>query len=258
MKRRINFTNRKKINKSNVEININRNNNDEIESFDATVLIDKQDFEDESTVYLEAYHKTDFHRYKLGKVKNLRNLENQSLDEYFYPEHLHFRIKIVSNNGLITGLSNQLKPVDEGKPAFKRKGIIDAYYEEDLGAKVWEIDYISGRPTISFNKNIPNIKSLAESDPTFFVFVIPQVIKNILYKILLVDKIENFEEPDTDWHKDWINFASKFCTDDMQKISSLPNIEKEEIEEWIKSIIDNFTTKYKSRWDNFIKYWSKI
>lgn len=249
MKRRINFTNRKKINKSNIEIKINRNNDNEIESFESTVLIDKEKYKDESVVYLEAYHRTDFRRYKLGPVKNIRNLEDESFKDFLFPENKLFRVKVINKDGLITGMANEIHPIDKGKPEYMKRSILPVLFEEDLGMKIWELRYEARGPELYFNSKIDNIETIAKSNPSFFVFVLPQVIKEILYKIIFIDGIDNYEDPNIDWHKDWINFARSLCTDDMP---SLSNIDKEEdIRNWIDTVIDSFTINHKEKWDEF-------
>lgn len=250
MKRRINFTDRKKINKSNIEIKINRDDG-KISSFDATVLINMEKYKDDSIVYLESYHRTDFKRYRLGNISNIINLENKSFKNFLFPENNLFRVKVINQDGLITGMANEIHPIDEGKPEYSKRSILPVSFEKDLGMKIWELRYEARGPELYFNSKINNIETEANSNPTFFVFVLPQVIKEILYKIIFIDKIDNYEDPEIDWHKDWINFARSICTKDITNLYSLD--EEEDIRYWIDSVIDNFSVNHKVKWDEFIK-----
>ena len=66
MKRRVNFTGRKRIPRRDVSVSLMER--DGPRSFDATLRLDGSGLPKDAMVYVEAYHKTDYMRYPFGTV----------------------------------------------------------------------------------------------------------------------------------------------------------------------------------------------
>ena len=77
MKRRLNYTERKKLTRDMTELNLTRQQGI-VTSFAASVKLDGLALPDTAKVYVEAYHRTEFLRYSLKK--QLRNLQQSSLN----------------------------------------------------------------------------------------------------------------------------------------------------------------------------------
>jgi len=255
MKRRINFTGKKKIPSKNIQIRIIRDNG-QIKTFDAKINLQGMDLPQDAAVFVEAYYRLNRDRFNFGNVGNIIQPQNTDISDLGKTENLSFRVKVVDESGkygLILAETDKIRPKGEDGSDSQIQSILPSEFDRDLGQQIWRLRYDSQEPILEFNKNIPNIRSLAKSDTTFFFYVYPQVIRELFTYMLLVEFVDPLD-PTDEWHKNWLDFAKKVYPEDYpdQFKQDIPE-SKEDILNWIDSVVNEFSMSHIEKWDSFLK-----
>ncbi len=252
MIRTFNYTGRKRIPQSQIQLNITEPHKG-LRVLDTTVQLDNLALPAEASVYVEAYSRTGgVKRYLFGKVSKFNPPEDLSIPDPVSIENLHFRVLVVDESGLIgrivavadrlrlktaeIGLSESILPVEL----------------DDLGKLVWRVDFGEERPTLVLNYNIPDIKHVAASDPRFFEYVYPAVLKEILTHMVWIEGMDASDDMDIDdWCLQWLRFTNKYVQADGR-----PELNKESLEfdpeaarQWIDDVVEEFCTSHAEQWE---------
>jgi hypothetical protein len=206
MKRRFNYTGRKKIGSDRISITLVHDENNEIQSFNARINLGDMKLPIDANVYIDAYHKTESKRFDFGNVINLSSRQETTLVGLAYAGQLKFKVVVVdksAEHGKILAIADEIHPT-----AAPTKSILPVFFK-DIGQRIWMLDFSGseGAPVLLINKKIPNIENIAKSNPQFIMFVYPSVIKEILIKIIFIDRVDSINDPSIDWHRDWLDFS---------------------------------------------------
>ena len=142
MRRRFNYTERKRILQENILVTLIRDNN-AIKSFDAQFEIDDKKLPDNASIYIEAYHRTDLERYYFGQVGE-KKIPNTDLSCFGYLENIKFRLKVVDEtgkHGLILAEANGIRPSDDSDKKTQKRCILPVEFDKDLDQQVWRVDF---------------------------------------------------------------------------------------------------------------------
>lgn len=254
MIRRINYTNRQKIKRDNIEINFIYRK-DRIVSFTADFEFSDLKLSPDAKVFVDVYHKSEMMRFDFGKVSNPDAPADTNITDFAYPDNMKFRVLVVdydSDKGRILAYADYIRPKYEPE----KKSILPISFGE-LGKMIWQIDYgdDEGGPILKLNSSIPNIENIAKQDSLFIMYVYPYVIKEILYNIIFVTGITSLSDTDTNWIKNWLNFALRMAgSNDLSEflIRESEEFDAEECLDWINHISEEFCSR-RSEWDDFIK-----
>lgn len=101
-----------------------------------------------------------------------------------------------------------ISPLDGGAAEASRDSILPVNIT-DLGDEIWRLDCSGpdGKPVLELNKNIETISQIALGDDNFFALVYPAVIRQVLHRILRVEKMADLDGPTEDWRVQWLKFA---------------------------------------------------
>jgi len=92
-----------------------------------------------------------------------------------------------------------------------------------------------------------------KSNPMFFFFVYPQVIREVLTQMFLVEQFDP-EETTEDWQLHWFEFAKKIYPEDTPARLSVNDPDsRQEIVDWINKVVDEFSSGENKKWDTFMK-----
>jgi len=205
MKRRINYTGRKRITRDRISISISNKNG--AASFNAILDLSSLDLPNNGKVYVEAYHPRGYARYSFGTVTSIDSPENT---DFILPPsgmRILFRVLVIDEseqNGLILATADRIKPDN-----FLSRSILPVDWR-DLGRQVWKLDYEGGEPMLLLNNKIPNIRNIVKNDARFREYVFPAIIRDIFTHILFIDEDPDITDPAEGWRKDWISFAKRF------------------------------------------------
>ena len=249
MLRRFNYTGRKKIPRAAVSVKVS---GAAIPSFDAKFDLGALQLPGHARVYVEAYHRASYMRFDFGQVSDIRPPKDRLLTEIEGGGTAQFRLKVVdetTEHGCVLAEADGVTPLDADEVAANRNSILPVVIT-DLGDQVWRVDFISspdGRPVLELNKNVEAVAQIALGDDGFFALVYPDVVRQILDRVLFVEKFTDTDGPDDDWRIQWLKFS---CT--LSGIMPPPQAEgggDDSIEprhdEWIDDTVAAFCRHYK-------------
>lgn len=252
MKRRFNYTDRKRITLDRISITLNLINN-AAQSFDAVIKLDEMDLPDGANVYVEAYHRTDLMRYDFGTVRNLTPPEDLNLSHLAHRERLRFRVLVVDESderGLILASADRIRPTNEGEGEDQKRSILSVDFC-DLGRQVWRMNYDGDEPILLINERIPNIHNLAKSDPRFHLYVYPAVMRDLFNHMIFVEGVDNINEPAQDWHRNWLEFATRFLPkeDTPAHLNHRDDqFDPQDVLRWIDRVVGEFCSSRSKEW----------
>lgn len=251
MRRRINYTGRRKIPREKISIIWNKDNNS-VRSFSANINLDGFNFPPDAKVYIDAYHKTEVKRYDFGTAENIVPPRDTGFAGFAYPENLKFRILIVDESGqhgLILAHADRIRPLSD----MDTKSILPVDFV-DLGQQIWRVDFAGdeGSPILVLNANIPNIQTFAKSNPQFIMYVYPAVIREVLTHMIFAEGIESLSDPPVEWHRDWLDFSRRVLPGEgPPEILEQDDFEGDVAREWINKVVEEFSSS-RNEWREFI------
>jgi hypothetical protein len=250
MKRVLNFTGRKRIERKNVSLQFKKRNNKVIGFVIEKIDLNGLELPDYALVYVEAYYRTELKRFKLGTIDSLTFPFEGNLDGMAYPENSKFRILVVNPSDLkILAHADKISP-DE----MTGKNAILPVQFTDLGNEIWRVEYEGdeGSPILLINEKIP--PNFTRQDPQFLLFVYPAVLREILTHIVFVDKIDSTTEPTVDWHRNWLKFTQELGVEIPESLSvDDDNKNRDDILEWINKCVEEFCNKYSEKFQEYVK-----
>jgi len=252
LKRRFNYTGRKKIPREKISIILNKDG-DLVRSFDATLYLNDMALPSDAKVYIDAYHKTESSRFDFGTIGNTIPPRDTKLGSP-YVENLNFRILVVDESGQHGRI---LAHIDGIKPAAdtERKPILPVEFD-DLGQQVWHVEYTGdeGAPVLFLNETIPNIRNIAKANPQFIIYVYPAVIREVLSHMIL-EGVDSPSDPSIDWHGDWLLFARRILPGEgpPEVLDTKDGrFSLDDAKEWIDQVVEEFCASRKE-WREYLK-----
>lgn len=238
MKRRFNFTGRKRIAQEGIAINIEQRDDGAPPSFTAEIDLSGLELPLDARVIVEAYSGRAIIRFPWGTVGAMRPpLDRQLVD---MPVNPSFRIKVVAadGSGVLLAMANRVRPHRE-----ERSGSLVWVEGKDLGHEVWRLSFAgTGAPTLLVNENIAGISDAVRNDKAFRALVMPEVLRAMLVRALLVEGY-GLDDDAGDWNE-LIAFVQSFHAE------TLPARERDDDEEarkdrvrWIDRAVGAFTER---------------
>jgi len=261
VKRRFNFTGRQRIPRDRVVIGLTELN-DGTTVFDALFQLEDLELPPSARVFVEAYHGSDLARYDFGRVGYIHQPTDTTISHLGRIDRLHFRVKVVSNDddpmGLILATADGISPVGtggEGPIQPSRRPILPVLHDADLGKQVWKLAFTDTGPQLLLNSRIVGLESDARSDPRFFFFVYPAVVREVLTQMCVVSGVTDPSDPPVDWHSDWLKFAKRFSPNDPPDVLN-PEEEgwdQDSVTGWIDDVVEAFAESRPEDWDAFLQ-----
>jgi hypothetical protein len=250
MIRKFNYTGRKKIEKSKIHIRLLRDTTP-YPYFDMKLNISPEDFLEDPELFVEAYDRSSFMRFKCGTLKNLQFPEDRHLSGLHSTDSITFRVKIVdpsAQHGKILGIADRISSVGESQEKMKHISLLPVTYV-DIGKEIWNLDFRDTGPVLVINSNIEAVPvtELVRSNDLFFSLVYPQVLREILVRILVIDGASEEEDPEA-WQNRWLAFVENLP--DVQQITGTyefenPIANQDYFLKWIdEQVIPAFCNKY--------------
>lgn len=243
MIRRVNFTNRKRLDKSCASIRMFVFGDSAPTEFQAELNFDDQGLPADARVYVEAYYRSSLMRFPFGTVAGCSSYASS---RFKLTEILNsiafFRVKVVDEAeeiGRIIASIDRIKATTPGQQAAKELSLMYVQYT-DLGDRVWKLDVDEGHamPVLQINNNLSVDGSLAQiltSDPMFFSLVYPATVRSI-FEFLLITSDLDIEDPHG-WPRQWLKFAFSMLG---ERKLPLGNAGLDEKWEWIDNVVQAF------------------
>lgn len=254
MKRKLNYTGRKRIKRENITINLVRQNG-RVVSFNLIKLdIDDLGLPPDAHIYVEAYYRTELKRFDFGTVASRVCPSSLSLTDLAYPENLKFRVLAVDPaDGRVLAHATRISP----EKSARKESILPVEFK-DTGSEIWRVEYEGEEdgPILCINRKIPNIESIAKRDPLFFIHVYPAVVREILTHMVFVDGVDSTADPSVDWHRNWLIFSRSLGADPPETLNPADeNFDRDATLKWIDSVVTAFSITHT---DKFHKYLQKL
>ena len=237
MIRRFNYTQRKRIERERIEIEIDDLDDAVPPSFTAMLDLDPLKLPHNAPLIIEAKRSRSSIRFDWGTVGNPTPPSNRSLQNV--PTNPTFRVIVVDpdGSGRLLALADNIRPQRAGAGPESLLWL----EETELGKEVWRLDYGEHEnPTMLVNKNIAGISEAVRNDDAFRALVIPEVLRSILTRAVIVDECE----PDDDaslWN-DWLNFVGDFYDVTLPSLSNIHDPDSADRMDWIENAVEAFAT----------------
>ena len=233
MIRRFNYTKRIKLAKSDVAIELSDARKNEPPTFTANLDFSSYDLPSDARIVISSYRLSFAMRFDWGTVSDPTPPEDTRLTET--PEAPQFRVMVLApdDSGRILAMADRVKPVrSSGQQSLLWLN------EAELGNEVWRLKIGDGMPTLEVNQSIGGISGIARSDQVFQSLVIPDVLREILRK-MIIDDDASFDDPDSEWH-DWMEFVKQIDIGDLPDAAGDDGRDAEAATQWIDSWIAAF------------------
>jgi hypothetical protein len=240
MIRKFNYTGRKKIPRARVRVDLLRDADGQ-RCFDIALALDEMALPANAHIYVEAYHRTAYQRFDCGTVADLRIPQDRRLLRFSETQRPLFRVKVVDRS---SGVGRILAAVDKVRtqsvddlPADGQSLLFVEY--DDLGNAIWRLDLDGDWPVLRLNRNADDIGLMASSDKRFLPLVYPEVFRQILVRVLLIDE---HSDPccDDDWPSLWLQLA---CS--LPGMGRPPDQGRMDQMAWIHKAVASFSGNYK-------------
>ncbi len=239
MIRKFNYTGRKKIKRSNVGIDLLRNE-DGKRFFNVHLHLDGMALPPNAHVYLEAYHRSGYQRYDFGTVGDRKTPANRILSNFSESAMPLFRVKVVDNStshGRILASVDKIRAANiDAMPAGSQSLLYVEY--DDLGNRIWQLDLDGDWPILKLNQHVEEISLLASTDNRFLSLVYPEVLRQILKRIIIEDDHTD-PDCDDDWPSLWLQLACRLPGSPMP-----PQVSKPEQNLWIEKAVESFCRNF--------------
>ena len=244
MIKRVNFTGRRRIPRSRIDIEIY---DGQPRTFDAAIDLDEIALPPQAAVFLEAMcaGSNAVERFEFGEVQDIRPPANRELTE-IEGRNVFFTLKVVDRTerfGRILGIAENIRPERAGKDTVAgRQGILPIE-AVDLGAELWKLDFRENHVCLLVNEKIPDMRDRVRSDPLFYAAVYPAVVRQVLAHAIREDAEP--DEEDDRWPVMWLQFGRSLHP--ARQESPRSNEDPETIDEWVDEVVRVFCEKHALR-----------
>lgn len=241
MIRRFNYTDRKRIGTSNVQIELVPGPK-VTKSFKARLALGEYGLPPDAKVFVEAYEKVAYMRFDFGTVSELREPPKDKLylTEFEGSDSVRFRVKVVdtsTHEGQLVAEADAIIPRSPDEVEQNRLSLLPVKFAP-LGEQAWRIEFsgtAQGMPILAVNDKLPDRNAFVRS-PAFMALVHPAIVREILTHILAGD---NEWEDDDSWQSKWIEFGRSFLFS-----GDSPPESEEDRPEWIEKVVTGFCDRY--------------
>lgn len=247
MIRRYNYTDRKAVDRSDARVSIQEDSH----RFQAALKLDEYGLPEAARVFVEAYRQTSWMRFDFGTVAAILPPEDLRLDEFETLEGILFRVRVTATDdpsGRLLAEGDQISPARLPKTGEEGREPLLPIKPQNLGEEVCRVDF-EGRPMLLVNNQFGDWQALARS-PAFVCIALPQALREILTRILYVEKYYETEDP-ADWKACWLSFATRIPG------SSTPPGEGEDdrFDDWVNEAVAGFARMQNMR-ERFNAFWA--
>lgn len=240
---KLNFTGRVRIRHRDAVVNLVEAGGQGAYRFDADLNLAEYNFPGTALVFVEAYRKTEFDRFPFGTVDNLTPPagDKRGLSGFSSPHAMFFRVKITDReNGKVFGEADRIRP--EGGEEAGRESMLPVDPVQ-LGQECWRLNFAPA-PVFEINRKMPPTWRDAARSPQFCGLIYPAVLREILTRILLVEKYSETE--DDDWMSLWLRFAGEKLRAGKPPEPGDGDENRDEIEDWIGVAVTNFSRRVRA------------
>lgn len=244
MIKRLNYTDRSRIARNAVKIVVHEG---EPRTFTADLNLDADRYDADARIYIEATSTGSpaVMRFDFGTVGEPAESGPRELTD-ISGERLLFSVKLVDTRerlGRLVALAEGIRPEGDGDERDAgRMGLLPVVHA-DLGQQVWRLMFDAQDATLLVNRNLPGIARIARSHGGFFALVYPECVRQVLERVLIVERRVEVELEDHSWPNLWLRFGIHWHPEQEQP-PPVPDVvdegAQEEIDRWLEEITRHF------------------
>ena len=233
MKRRINSTGRRRIERRHVAIRLQRTPGNSHPRIDATFDLDDLGLNPSAKIVIEAYLRDFAERFPWGTVGRPSPETNPLLIE-LPADRVSFRAKVVDPaSHQLLALARRLRPIGEDGDDGGRRELFHVR-TRPLGEELWRVRLEEdGAPVLELNKDMPDILR----EPRFRAAILPAAMRIVLLE--LRDDDEDQDDDSDSWSQRWFRFAAALAGDARPSPA-----EPEALSNWIDRACGEFASRF--------------
>ncbi len=238
MLRKLNFTERAKLPRAAIRIELRREADGTL-AFDPHLALDALHAPAEARVFLEAYYRTSYMRFDCGTIGALSIPADRRLTDVDSDNCVRFRLKVVDNRAnahRIIAVADDLLICLLRPESGARTPLLPVNFT-DLGDLVWRVDFDVSGAVLELNNRIEAIEAIAKNDAHFAALVYPAAVREILTYIALVEQHDVAEESD-EWWCPWMRWGAHYASPPMGG-------DPEDRQAWIDDVVSGFAAQQK-------------
>ena len=239
--RRLNFTERYKISSQMVEITLRQPDDDsQTPTFDVELDLSSLALPPDARIRVEAYRNRAAMRFDWGTAGNPAPPTDRRLTDV--PSRPRFRVMVLDadGSGRLLALADKLTPHWQNT----RSSLLEVEFTE-LGMEVWRLkfDENGGSPILEVNKDIDDINHAVRHDDTFRSLILPEALRAILTRALIIDG-ENPDDVDDggNWTP-WMRYVKEFYREEFPQVDNDADKNNAAISDWIDGAVATFATQ---------------
>ncbi|MCY3882083.1 MAG: hypothetical protein OXG61_08190 [Chloroflexi bacterium] len=242
MKRRINHTQRKRITREHIKLSLRQRESEQRPFFDLTLDLSSYNFPKDATVRVEARRGHSAQRWSFGAVAHIEPPSEEDRRITQVDDAALFRILVVAGDGS----GKLLGHADHLKPVRAIESLLHLEESPQLGAEVWRVEFddSGGQPKLLINSKIEGISTIATGEPSFYALVIPEVLRAVLTRILIVDGNERDDDSGA-WYAEWLDLATSYASRNAEPpaLRDDDDDRREEAHAWIDDVVQRFAER---------------
>ena len=191
MIRHFNHTGRVRILREHVDLSLRPGRGAEPRVFNLNLMLGGYRFEPDARIRVEAAVSNVAQRWDFGTVARFAPPPDHERRMTEVPPTARFRIVVVKNDdsGMLLGAADGITPTMDSS------SLLPVQESDDIGDEVWRLDFSGvGEPLLLLNADVDNISAVVRSDATFRSLVMPEVLRSILLRAVVVEQ----QDPDDD------------------------------------------------------------
>jgi hypothetical protein len=248
VKRRFNYTGRKRIALSDVVVAVS--GADRNATFDVTFNLGRYTFPADAKVFVEAYRQMDWMRFDFGQAISIRPPSARHLDRFDSPAGVRFRVRVVSPDGTPAGrLVAEADGISARTPRSETgKRTLLPLEPASLEGELFRLDLTGEQPVLLVERELGGDWQSAAASPLFESLVYPHVLRSVLTE-LVNDGWSGGDWDPGSWQADWARL-----------VRSLPGFaeppaDESEVGDWIDTIVEAFCRTHRMV-ERFNRVWS--
>lgn len=241
MKRRLNYTGRKRILRTDIRLRA-----DESGSVPAVTVqklnLGSHDLPERSQIVLEAQRQTTHTRVEIGTVEDLHLPVRRELPDFLDLAGVHFRVKVVGKDaeveGQILAAADGLIPEVDARESATRSLLL--FKSADLGQRVWQLVLSDDAdwPLVLINKRVGDWHAFAMSEQ-FVAYAYPEILTRVAHAALVSGDMDDFGA----WQSEWLRYF-RWLGKDPIELGDLDEVDSDAVEEWVGELVETFCRKH--------------
>lgn len=241
--RRFNYTGRSRLKRSDVIIELFSADDGGAE-FEA--LFDLTKFKQrhaDALIVVEAYLGSSFERFDFGTIDKPASDGRHCLETFRADDALLFRVMVVDTSlkpGRLVAIAKSIRPT--GPNEIHITSLL-AVHVDSLDNVVYKLKFPEDDlPLLILNEELDltfdqGIKAIARGHPLFVSLVYPSVVRDILSRILLVERREAETDDEPSWVGKWIRFAKSKNPEPVPHVDEESD-DPEPLVDWIETVVE--------------------